>query len=106
MSLLCEMTLQNSERNELLAAFDLRSKQTPRPSLAVEMLVHSCRNHPLVPIYISHVGELLLFAINNDLEWLGRRLVHEYGLLRERRKAARESVQDESELREPETSNQ
>ena len=92
MSILCEMTLLDTERHELLAAFDLRSKQKPRPSLAVDMLAHSVRNQSTVPIYISHVGELMKFALDGNLEWLEQRLVREYGLLRERRKAARESV--------------
>jgi hypothetical protein len=92
MSILCEMTLLDTERHELLAAFDLRSKQSPRPSLALDMLAHNVRSNSTVPIYVSHVGDLLDFAVDGNLEWLEHRLVHEYGLLRERRKAARESV--------------
>jgi hypothetical protein len=97
MSLLSEMTMLDTERHELLAAFDLRAKQTPRPSLALDMLAHNVRSNSTVPIYVSHVGDLLEFAVDGNLEWLEHRLVKEYGLLRERRKAARESVHDESE---------
>jgi len=96
MSLLCEITLLDTQRHELLAAFDLRCTQKPRPSLAVEMLVHNVRSQFLVPIYVSHVGDLLKFALDFNLEWLERRLVYEYGLLRERRKAARESASAEN----------
>jgi hypothetical protein len=95
MSVLFEMTLLDSERHELLAAHGERSQPRltlRRHSLAVDILVHNVRNQSTVPIYISSVPDLLQFAKDVSLEWLERRLVEEYGLLRERRKAARESV--------------
>lgn len=93
MSILCEITVENDQRHELLLAYcEACNKRAKRPSLAIDMLAHNVRHQYLVPIYVSHLGDVLQFALDFNLEWLERQLAHEYGLLRERRKAARESV--------------
>lgn len=101
MSMLCEIVLDNAQRNELLAFYDQQivtwkckaapGRSVQRPSLAIDMLAHNVRSQYLVPIYVSHVGDVLQFAVDGNLAWLERLLVQEYGVLRERRKAAREA---------------
>lgn len=68
--LLTELMLTEPQRNELLAAYEQQRARGPYPSMALQILAHNARYEPTLPVYHSHVSELLQFAENNSLQWL------------------------------------
>lgn len=76
---LCEMILLDSERHEILKAYELaQAKRHPYPCLAVQIFVRNVRDGACAPVYRSHAAELLQFAHDYRIEWLEERIVQEY----------------------------
>lgn len=77
-NMLCELILLDSERHEIITAYDRQMTQRPLPTLAVQMFVHNVRNNSSVAVYRAHISDLISFAETGRIEWLEERIVSEY----------------------------
>lgn len=77
-NMLCELILLDSERHEIITAYDRQMTQRPLPTLAVQMFVHNVRNNAMVAVYRAHISDLIGFAVDGRIEWLEQRIVSEY----------------------------
>lgn len=88
-NLLCKLTLLDSERHEILQAYELTQlKRHPYPTIAVQMLAHNVRNGAEVCVYRSFVPDVLAFAQSNHLNWLEQRITDAYRADRDARERA------------------
>jgi RNase adaptor protein for sRNA GlmZ degradation len=74
-NVLCELILLESERHELLAAYEHRRRQSPYPVMALQIFAHNVREHAAVAVYLAHAPDLLSFAHESSLEWLEQKIV-------------------------------
>ncbi len=74
-NVLCELILLESERNELLAAYEHRRRQPPYPVMALQIFAHNVREHAAVAVYLAHAPDLLKFAHGASLGWLEQKIV-------------------------------
>lgn len=90
-NVLCELILLESERHELLAAYEHRRRQSPYPVMALQIFAHNVREHAAVAVYLAHAPDLLSFAHHSSLAWLEQKIVDAW---RARRDAARSQTGD------------
>jgi len=75
---LCDLILLDSERHELLQAYERRKKMTPYPPMAVQLFMHIVRNNASVTVYLNHADELWKFANDMKIEWFEKHIVETY----------------------------
>ncbi len=87
-NMLCELTLLDSERHEILKGYERRqAERKPYPTLAVQMFCHNVRHNATVAVYRAHVPDLLEFAQTAQIEWLKEQIVAKYRADRDARQA-------------------
>jgi hypothetical protein len=75
---LCDLILLDSERHELLQAYERRKKMTPYPPMAIQLFMHIVRNNSAVTVYLNHADDLWKFANEMQIEWLEEHIVETY----------------------------
>jgi hypothetical protein len=72
---LCDLLLLESERAEVLRAYDARRLKGPYPPMSLQIFAHNVRENACVTVYWSHLAELLRFARESGPEWLEEQLI-------------------------------
>lgn len=94
-TVLCQLTLLESERHELLAAYEHRRKRSPYPVMALQIFAHNVREHSTVAIYLAHAPDLLQFAHDSSLQWLEQHIVDAWRARRDARLKSPEPIPTE-----------
>lgn len=84
---LCDLVLLDSERHELLTAYEKQRERGPYPPLAVQIFAHNVRHNARVTVYVSQAAEVLSFAHTGQLAWLEQHIVAAYAARRKQMKA-------------------
>jgi len=74
-SVLCEIVLLDTERHELIQAYERRQVQRPYPPLSVQIFIQNVRTDSVASVYRAYVSEVLDFAKTAEIEWLEQRIV-------------------------------
>jgi RNase adaptor protein for sRNA GlmZ degradation len=77
-NVLCELILFESERHELLAAYEARRRSGPYPPMSLQIFAHNVRQHASVAVYLAHAADILNFAHQGSLQWLEQKIVDAY----------------------------
>lgn len=84
---LCDLVLVESERHELLQAYDRQRTVGTYPPLCVQLFIHNIRNGAHVTVYTSHAAVIMQFAKDQKIEWLESQIVESYRDLRRKHKS-------------------
>jgi hypothetical protein len=82
-NLLCELILLESERHELLAAYEVQRVSGQYPSMGLQIFAHNVKHHTGVAVYVAHAAEILGFAHKHSLQWLEDAVVTAYRRLKD-----------------------
>lgn len=94
---LCELILLDSERHEILQAYErAQANRHPYPCLAVQIFVRNVRDGACAPVYRAHAADLLQFAHDYQIEWLEERIVLEYRRDRDSKASGERETPDDS----------
>jgi hypothetical protein len=93
-NVLCELILFDSERHELLAAYEVCRRSGSYPPMSLQIFAHNVRQHASVAVYLAHAADILNFAHQGSLQWLEQKIVDAY---RARRDGMRNEATEVSE---------